>query len=63
MTHPFIPIAAAKAHTTLSAEAEVCHRLIVTIPAEDWEAFEAWLGRPAETIAPLVERTQRQAPY
>jgi hypothetical protein len=52
MTHPFIPIAAAKAHTTLSAEAEVCHRLV-----------EAWINRPAETIAPLVERTQRQAPY
>jgi uncharacterized protein (DUF1778 family) len=61
--------AAEQAHTTLSdfvrrkalesAEVEVCHRLIITIPAEDWEAFEAWIGRPAETIAPLVALAQR----
>ena len=42
-----------------SAEAEVLNRAIVTIPAKDWEAFEAWASRPAETIAPLVELAQR----
>lgn len=61
--------AAAQAHTTLSdfvrrkalesAEVEVCNRPIVTIAVEDWEAFEAWVYRPAETIAPLVELAQR----
>jgi len=61
--------AAEQAHTTLSdfvrrkalesAEVEVCHRSVITISAEDWEAFEAWINRPAETIAPLVELAWR----
>ena len=42
-----------------SAEAEVLNRTIVAIPAKDWEAFEAWVSRPAETIAPLMELAQR----
>jgi hypothetical protein len=42
-----------------SAESEVLNRTVVTIPAKDWEAFEAWLHRPAETIAPLVELAHR----
>ncbi len=61
--------AAEQAHTSLSdfvrrkalesAEAEVLNRTVVTIPAKDWEAFEAWITRPAETSAPLVELAQR----
>ena len=61
--------AAAQAHTTLSefmrrkaveaAEIEVLHRTIVTIPARDWETFEAWINRPAETIPALVELARR----
>lgn len=61
--------AAEQAHTSLSdfvrrkalesAEAEVLNRLVVTIPAKDWEAFETWVNRPAETVAPLVELAQR----
>jgi len=61
--------AAEQAHTSLSdfvrrkalesAEAEVLNRLVVTIPAKDWEAFEAWIDRPAETIPPLVELARR----
>jgi uncharacterized protein (DUF1778 family) len=57
--------AAEQAHTSLSefirrkalesAEAEVLNRTIVTIPAKDWEAFEAWINRPAETIPALAE--------
>ena len=42
-----------------SAEAEVLNRTIVAIPAKDWEAFEAGVSRPAETIAPLMELAQR----
>jgi hypothetical protein len=28
---------------------------VVTIPANDWEAFKAWINRPAETIPALAE--------
>lgn len=65
--------AAEQAHTSLSefvrrkalesAEAEVLGRSIVTIPAEHWEAFEAWVERPAETIAPLAELARRPLPW
>lgn len=61
--------AAEQARTTLSdfirrkaieaAETEVLRRSIVTIPAQDWEAFEAWVNRPAETIPALAELAQR----
>ncbi|HEY7301054.1 MAG TPA: DUF1778 domain-containing protein [Xanthobacteraceae bacterium] len=55
--------AAEQARTTLSdfvrrraveaAEADVLNRSIITIPARDWEAFEAWLRRPPKVIAAL----------
>ena len=61
--------AAEQAHTSLSdfvrrmalesAEAEVLNRTIVTIPAKDWEAFEAWIHRPAETIPAIAELARR----
>jgi uncharacterized protein (DUF1778 family) len=61
--------AAAQAHTSLSdfvrrksleaAEMEVLNRTVVTIPAKDWEAFEAWLNRPAEAIPGLAELARR----
>ncbi|MGP0061791.1 MAG: DUF1778 domain-containing protein [Beijerinckiaceae bacterium] len=61
--------AAEQAHTSLSdfvrrksveaAETEVLNRTIVTIPAKDWEAFEAWINRPAEAIPGLVELARR----
>jgi uncharacterized protein (DUF1778 family) len=38
-----------------AAEMEMLERPIVTIPAEDWEAFEAWANRPPEKIAALEE--------
>jgi len=57
--------AAEQAHTNLSdfvrrkaleaAEADVLNRSIVTIPAKDWETFEAWINRPAEVIPALQE--------
>lgn len=62
--------AAAQSHTSLSefirrrsieaAEVEVMSRTVVTIPAKDWVAFEAWIGRPAEdspALATLARRT------
>ncbi len=61
--------AAEQAHTSLSefirrkalesAEAEVLNHAVVTIPAKDWDAFEAWLYRPAEAIPALVELAQK----
>jgi uncharacterized protein (DUF1778 family) len=38
-----------------AAEAEIVERRIVTIPAKDWEAFEAWANRPAEEIEGLKD--------
>jgi uncharacterized protein (DUF1778 family) len=42
-----------------AAETEMFHRAIVTIPSEAWEAFEAWLNRPAQTIEALSELARR----
>jgi uncharacterized protein (DUF1778 family) len=38
-----------------AAELEVLDRSVVTIPAEDWEAFEAWARRP-----PTIRRGLRE---
>ena len=43
------------------AEADVLNRTIVTIPAKDWDAFEAWINRPAKTI-PALKKLARLAP-
>jgi uncharacterized protein (DUF1778 family) len=61
--------AADLAHTNVSdfmrrkaleaAEMDVLNRSVVSIPAGDWEAFEAWAARPAETIPALVELARR----
>lgn len=56
--------AAEHAHTNLSdfirrkaleaAEVDVLNRGIVTIPSKDWDEFEAWVNRPAETVHALA---------
>jgi uncharacterized protein (DUF1778 family) len=61
--------AAEQSHTSLSdfmrrkaleaAEIEVLNRTIITIPAKDWGAFEAWINRPAEAIPALAELARR----
>jgi uncharacterized protein (DUF1778 family) len=43
-----------------AAELEILNRSVVTIPAEDWEAFEAWINRPAEVIPALRELMLRK---
>ena len=55
--------ASAQARTSLSefirrkaldaAEVDVLERRVVTIPARDWAAFEAWANRPPRKIAGL----------
>jgi uncharacterized protein (DUF1778 family) len=44
-----------------AAEIDVLERSIVTISAKDWEAFEAWVQRPAEAI-PALKRLARRKP-
>ncbi len=44
-----------------AAEADVLNRTIVTIPAKDWDAFEAWINRPAKTI-PALKKLARITP-
>lgn len=57
--------ASEQARTTLSdfirrkaleaAEVDMLERPVVTIPAKDWEAFEAWADRPPQKIAKIEE--------
>ena len=57
--------ASEQAHTNLSdfirrkaleaAEIDFLERRVVTIPARDWAAFEAWAHRPAQKIAALTK--------
>ena len=61
--------ASAQARTNLSdfvrrkaleaAEIDVMERRIVIIPAEDWEAFEAWVNRPPEHLSAIAELARR----
>jgi uncharacterized protein (DUF1778 family) len=44
-----------------AAEVDLLERRIVTIPARDWEAFEAWANRPPEEIGGLKDLA-RKAP-
>ena len=62
--------AAEQSHTSLSefvrrkavesAETEVLNRTVVSIPAKDWAAFEAWVRRPAKKLSAVVELAQRK---
>jgi uncharacterized protein (DUF1778 family) len=42
-----------------AAEADMLDRRIVTIPAKDWERFEAWAAAPARDVARLKELAGR----
>ena len=44
-----------------AAEVDVLERRVVTIPAGNWEAFEAWAHRPARKVAAL-EALARKPP-
>jgi uncharacterized protein (DUF1778 family) len=46
-----------------AAEVEMLNRSIVTIPAKDWEAFEAWIARPAESVQALSELARRTSSW
>jgi uncharacterized protein (DUF1778 family) len=63
--------AAGHAHTSLSdfirrkaidgAEAEMLERSSVTIPAADWDRFEAWVDAPAKNV-PALRKLATHAP-
>jgi len=42
-----------------AAETEMLERRIVTIPAKDWERFEAWAAKPAREVAELKDLVRR----
>jgi uncharacterized protein (DUF1778 family) len=42
-----------------AAETDVPQCGIVTIPAKDWERFEAWTAKPARKVAALSELAHR----
>jgi uncharacterized protein (DUF1778 family) len=42
-----------------AAEVDLFDRRIVTIPAKDWERFEAWAAKPARVVAPIKELATR----
>jgi uncharacterized protein (DUF1778 family) len=42
-----------------AAEADILDHRVVTIPATDWEAFEAWANRAPEEIAGLKDLARR----
>ena len=62
--------AAKQAHTNLSdfirrkaieaAEMELLERRVVTIPAADWEKFEAWVNSPPRDLPKLRDQLSRR---
>jgi uncharacterized protein (DUF1778 family) len=42
-----------------AAEVDILERRIVTIPAKDWERFEAWAAKPARKVPGLEELARR----
>lgn len=65
--------ASEQAHTNLSdfirrkaleaAEIDFLERRVVTIPAKDWEAFEAWAHRPTQKIAALSKLLRKPSKW
>lgn len=43
-----------------AAESAMLERRVVTIPADDWEAFEAWTRQPAKDVPALRELAARK---
>lgn len=44
-----------------AAEISLLERSVVTIPAADWDAFEAWVAKPAKSI-PALQKLARKRP-
>lgn len=46
-----------------AAEADLLNRGSVTIPAEDWEKFEAWVDAPAKDVPALRKLSTTRAAW
>src|SRR5207249_3952486 len=46
-----------------AAETDILERQNITVPVEDWEAFEAWMKRPAQEIPVLRELASRKSSF
>jgi uncharacterized protein (DUF1778 family) len=46
-----------------AAELEIMERRVVTIPAKDWERFEAWAAQPARDIPALKKLAGTPPPW
>lgn len=46
-----------------AAETDVLGRAIVTIPAQDWQAFESWLAAPPRNVPGLADLAKRKASW
>jgi len=42
-----------------AAQVEALERRILTLPAKDWERFEAWAAQPARATAGLKDLARR----
>ena len=43
-----------------SAEIDILNQTLITIPARDWEVFEAWLSKPASSNHGLEAMAKRK---
>ena len=43
-----------------SAEIDILQQTLITIPAKDWETFEAWLSKPASANSGLEALARRK---
>jgi uncharacterized protein (DUF1778 family) len=46
-----------------AAELDVLERRIVTIPAKDWQRFEAWAATPAREIAGIKDLIRKRSTW
>ncbi|HEX4050235.1 MAG TPA: DUF1778 domain-containing protein [Steroidobacteraceae bacterium] len=46
-----------------AAEMDLLERRLVTIPAKDWEAFEAWAHSPPRRIPALEKLSGKRVPW
>jgi uncharacterized protein (DUF1778 family) len=46
-----------------AAELEIMERRVVTIPAKDWERFEAWAAQPARDVPALKKLASTPPPW
>jgi uncharacterized protein (DUF1778 family) len=46
-----------------AAEIDLMERRVVVIPAESWDAFEAWAQRPPRKVDAIAELARTKSPW